>query len=450
MPNLTATQKELPEYSQADSSNRNFEGGPFGYNQLPYRPMNLPLALGETPVSHARCFPVGKLLDITLPEFLDCTARTGLDMLSKHYHQAASAWVVFFAPQSDADFGCYNEFMHYLGEKQRAAVAKLDDKNTLFLVPPSDFSEKVLKVPGKLSISGVVLRLENPSSNFRSPHQEPERKDMRLLSLPWDHIQSHQHLQDLFIHIHQLHRCHFQVQLMVLEMDPILTMRTGMSIRIIWKALHRGQTGLHSTQYSITDTRNRPTQLPNGVADSNFQEHRVMQREAQQLSISGGISHIRNHNSSQQEIQSSGSLSMLSAAPQPEQLEQLPSSLIAQQRRQPRRTPNPSTGEDLRRRNTMNESDNIPRTSHTFGMLNNQVTLQLSTSQFGQVQQLQQRQQHVSTVSATPHTVQTALQGNQQLQSTSTNKAIETDPQKRLQATLQLAAALQQSQGKLS
>ncbi|KAM1822223.1 hypothetical protein ACFX1X_024665 [Malus domestica] len=148
--------------------------------------MNLLLALGETPVSHARCFPVGKLLDITLPEFLDCTARTGLDMLSKHYHQAASAWVVFFAPQSDADFGCYNEFMHYLGEKQRAAVAKLDDKNTLFLVPPSDFSEKVLKLPGKLSISGVVLRLENPSSNFRSPHQEPERKDMRLLSLPWD------------------------------------------------------------------------------------------------------------------------------------------------------------------------------------------------------------------------------------------------------------------------
>ncbi|KAM1411819.1 hypothetical protein ACFX15_023711 [Malus domestica] len=172
--------KELPD------SNRNFEGGPFGYNQLPYRPMNLLLALGETPVSHARCFPVGKLLDITLPEFLDCTARTGLDMLSKHYHQAASAWVVFFAPQSDADFGCYNEFMHYLGEKQRAAVAKLDDKHTLFLVPPLDFSKKVLKVPGKLSISGVVLRLENPSSNFRSPHQEPERKDMRLLSLPWD------------------------------------------------------------------------------------------------------------------------------------------------------------------------------------------------------------------------------------------------------------------------
>ncbi|KAM1059648.1 hypothetical protein TB1_023694 [Malus domestica] len=173
-----------------------------------------------------------------------------------------------------------------------------------------------------------------------------------------------------------------------------------------------------------------------------------MQGEAQQLSISGGISRIRNRNSLQQEIQSLGSLSMLSAAPQPEQLEQLPSSLIAQQRRQPGITPNPSTGEDLRRRNTMNESDNIPRTSQTFGMLNNQVNLQLSTSQFGQVQQLQQRQQHVSTVSATPHTVQTALQGNQQLQSTSTNKAIETDPQKRLQATLQLAAALQQSQGK--
>lgn len=75
-------------------------------------------------------------------------------MLSKHYYEAASAWVVFFVPESDSDIVFYNEFMQYLGEKQRAAVAKLDDRTTLFLVPPSEFSEKVLKVPGKLSISG--------------------------------------------------------------------------------------------------------------------------------------------------------------------------------------------------------------------------------------------------------------------------------------------------------
>lgn len=89
-------------------------------------------------------------------------------MLAKHHYQAASAWVVFFAPANDPDIAYYNEFMKYLGDKQRAAVVKLDERNTLFLVPPSDFSEKVLKVPGKLSISGVVLRLDPPPSSYEN------------------------------------------------------------------------------------------------------------------------------------------------------------------------------------------------------------------------------------------------------------------------------------------
>lgn len=132
------------------------------------------IAKGGTPVCRARCFPVGKVMDIILPEFLDCTARTGLDMLAKHYYQAACSWVVFFVAASDADMGYYNEFMHYLGDKQRAAVAKLDDRNTLFLVPPSDFSQNVLKVAGKLSISGVVLSLEPASPNLVSHPSENE------------------------------------------------------------------------------------------------------------------------------------------------------------------------------------------------------------------------------------------------------------------------------------
>ncbi|KAI7728396.1 hypothetical protein M8C21_014140 [Ambrosia artemisiifolia] len=122
------------------------------------------IAKGGASICRARCFPVGKVLDMNLPEFLDCTARTNLDVLAKHYYRAAKSWVVFFVPESDADMGFYNEFMNYLGEKERAAVAKLDDKTTLFLVPPSDFSEKILKVPGKLSISGVILRLDSSSS----------------------------------------------------------------------------------------------------------------------------------------------------------------------------------------------------------------------------------------------------------------------------------------------
>ncbi|XP_048434258.1 flowering time control protein FPA [Pyrus x bretschneideri] len=493
--------RSYSDFPQADSSNRNFEGGPFGYNQIPDRPMSLPPALeergdrwkesyddfqvssgshlanpvdrrrftpepdrpsfnvwkwegtiakGGTPVCNARCFPVGKLLDFTLPEFLDCTARTGLDMLSKHYYQAASAWVVFFAPQSDADIGYYNEFMHYLGEKQRAAVAKLDDKNTLFLVPPSDFSEKVLKVPGKLSISGVVLRLENPSSNFGSVHQQPERKDTRLLSLPGDTSYTKPSTPSESIHSFTsapLVSFSGSAYGVGNGSDSYNESRHEYPHHIESPALGRNWSS-HKPQNSITDARNKPTQMPTSSIDSIFQEHRVMQREAQQSSIPGGISRIRNSHSSQQEIQSPGSSSVPSDSLQPEQLAQLASSL-GQQQRQSARTPNPATGEDFRQRNKMNESDNIPRTSQTFGMQNNEVNSLPSTSQFGQVQQLQQRQQQVSTVPATPHTVQTAVQGNQQLQSTSTNEVVETDPQKRLQATLQLAAALlQQIQGK--
>ena len=83
-------------------------------------------------------------------------------MLSQHFYQASCSWVVFFVPETDADINFYNEFLLFLKEKNRAAVAKLEDKTTLFLVPPSDFSEKVLKVPGKMSISGVILRFQFP------------------------------------------------------------------------------------------------------------------------------------------------------------------------------------------------------------------------------------------------------------------------------------------------
>ncbi|XP_072962273.1 flowering time control protein FPA [Typha angustifolia] len=217
--------KYLPGLSEFHSRNRNFDSIPFGHKSVldhsrnPIRPpaevdnswmahdsfnagpggfpittgrlqrlnpepQQLPhnevwkwegtIAKGGTPVCRARCFPVGKVLDFMLPEFLNCTARTGLDMLARHYYQASSTWVVFFVPETDADITFYNEFMHYLGEKQRAAVAKLGERTTLFLVPPSEFSEKVLKVPGKVSISGVILKFQQPSSSFNSLHQLEE------------------------------------------------------------------------------------------------------------------------------------------------------------------------------------------------------------------------------------------------------------------------------------
>ncbi|XP_074583093.1 uncharacterized protein LOC141839280 [Curcuma longa] len=136
------------------------------------------ISKGGTPVCRVRCFPVGKVLDFILPEFLNCTARTSLDMLANHYYQATSSWVVFFVPESDADIAFYNEFMHYLGEKQRAAVAKLEDKVTLFLVPPSEFSRQVLKVPGKVSISGVILKFQHNFSSLHQPLEVTEAKQL--------------------------------------------------------------------------------------------------------------------------------------------------------------------------------------------------------------------------------------------------------------------------------
>ncbi|PKA55832.1 Flowering time control protein FPA [Apostasia shenzhenica] len=141
------------------------------------------IAKGGTPVCRARCFPVGKVLDFMLPEILNCTAKTGLDMLAKHYYQAAGTWVVFFVPEGDADISLYNEFMHYLGEKQRVAVVKLDEKVTLFLVPPSDFSEQVLKVPGKVSISGVILKFHQTASNIHSLHHPMDAMEPKVPSI---------------------------------------------------------------------------------------------------------------------------------------------------------------------------------------------------------------------------------------------------------------------------
>ncbi|XP_008790591.2 flowering time control protein FPA-like [Phoenix dactylifera] len=123
------------------------------------------LAKGGTPVCHARCVPVGKGIDSPFPEVVNCSARTGLDMLTKHYADAIGFDIVFFLPDSEDDFVFYTEFLHYLGLKNRAGVAKLDDGTTLFLVPPSDFLTKVLNFSGPERLYGVVLKLPQQSTN---------------------------------------------------------------------------------------------------------------------------------------------------------------------------------------------------------------------------------------------------------------------------------------------
>ncbi|GAV68423.1 RRM_1 domain-containing protein/SPOC domain-containing protein/RRM_5 domain-containing protein [Cephalotus follicularis] len=527
-------------FSQPEAFDKTFEAGSYGYKQIPDRPMNLTLphkdrsdnwkvsydgfqvssgslpsnlverkiftpesdhsslnewkwegtiAKGGTPVCRARCFPVGKVMDTMLPDFLDCTARTGLDMLAKHYYQAASAWVIFFVPESDADMGFYNEFMHYLGEKQRAAVAKLDDKTTLFLVPPSDFSEKVLKVPGKLSISGVVLRLEHPGSNFGSLPPSNQKMDTNLLSydtahqkqsIPSGSFPSMSSFPDSSKRIGDLS---FLGNLAV-SAPPASFSGSALATRNVSDSynnnrheyqLHERNLTIgpnfspHHPQISIPAIRNIPSQVPNIAVDPTVQEHSAIAREVQQTSSShnaNGIPGIplSGDRSSRQEPKPSVPLSMPIAALQPEQLAQLASSLL-EQLRQSGSSPSVSKGEDFRQANAMNQSDNLYRTVQRYAVADNQMTSELSTSQFGQVPQLQQQQppmppqqqppvpppQQTSIVpSMAQRDLQTGSHGHQLLQSTGTQEEADRDQQPRLQATLQLAAALLQQiqQGK--
>ncbi|XP_014493911.1 flowering time control protein FPA [Vigna radiata var. radiata] len=123
------------------------------------------IAKGGTPVCRARCVPIGKGIGTELPDVIDCSARTGLDILTKHYADAIGFDIVFFLPDSEDDFASYTEFLRYLSAKNRAGVAKFVDNTTLFLVPPSDFLTRVLKVSGPERLYGVFLKFPQvPSS----------------------------------------------------------------------------------------------------------------------------------------------------------------------------------------------------------------------------------------------------------------------------------------------
>ncbi|KAK9068784.1 hypothetical protein SSX86_012900 [Deinandra increscens subsp. villosa] len=126
------------------------------------------LAKGGTPVCRARCVPVGDWIGYEMPEVVNCSARTGLDMLAKHYADAIGFDIVFFLPDSEEDFASYTEFLQYMGDRNRAGVVKFGDGTTLFLVPPSDFLKTVLKVSGPPRLYGVVLKFP-PNASDNSP-----------------------------------------------------------------------------------------------------------------------------------------------------------------------------------------------------------------------------------------------------------------------------------------
>ncbi|KAL0392981.1 UNVERIFIED_CONTAM: Flowering time control protein FPA [Sesamum radiatum] len=102
------------------------------------------------------------------PNVVNCSGRIQLDMLNKQYTCAIGFNLLLLLPDSKEDFGLYTEFLSYLIAKDWAGVANLDDGNTLFLVPPSNFLTKVLNGSAPLRLHGVVLKYSEPAPNSRS------------------------------------------------------------------------------------------------------------------------------------------------------------------------------------------------------------------------------------------------------------------------------------------
>ncbi|CAL1408016.1 unnamed protein product [Linum trigynum] len=385
------------------------------------------IAKGGSLVCQARAFPVGKSMEIMLPGYLDCTARTSLDMLSKHYDQAASAWVIFFVPASDADMGHYNEFMHYLGEKQRAAVAKLDERTTLFLVPPSEFSEKVLKVPGDMSISGVVLRLEPQVSNsvVRPPHE------------PNLHFQGDAHMPYKAAPLPQKDS---------LGMPPV-----GFS-----GSVHPSHGGSMSNAYAdhrneyLTppQPRNRIDMSPqqaSGAGNDLVYHHDPHHQGALPGNSSGHYAGGRSNMSIQQQPTPHSVPSSLGAAGlQPQQLAQLVSSLLGQQGQLGGNNPDPSIADDPRKGSSL--------AAQTHDLHNNNQQNYEPSSQYGQLQHLQQQTANVLTAMNrdTQSTAVGQMNPPSGVQGGTAGSQGGAGDVKKLEATLELAATLlkQLQQGK--
>ncbi|KAK8630555.1 hypothetical protein V6N13_079343 [Hibiscus sabdariffa] len=452
-------EKELPEYSlsdleqekhvfprmlsdipQPEAFDKNFESAALGYKQIPDRPTSFTPARGErndhwkpsydgfpvgsgslqsniaerkrftqeldqpslkewkwegtiakggTPVCRARCFPVGKVLDMMLPEFLDCTARTGLDMLSKHYYQASSAWVVFFVPENPS------------GSIGSSCPSERSDPNSLPFHGDTSFAKP-----------------STTSGSFPSmPYPELSRQGIKDVSYPGHgtvsappvSLSGSAHSVGNVSDLYDEHRRDYAPQ---------------------QNAMYEQGWSSHDQHHPVSVNRSAPPQV-SGFDPAIQGNQSVMPRAVQETySSTGG-----NSKPSMPEFKSS---SMPINALQPEQLARLASSLIGQQG-QVGNIANAPLGENIRHTNTMDHSD-MMRQQQGYGLQNNQAFPELSTSQYSQQQQ----------TSNSAAAVSQATQRNQQLQGTGIPEEGDGDPQKRLQATLQLAAALLQQiqQGK--
>ena len=408
-------------------------------------------------------------------------------MLAKHYYQAASSWVVFFVPQTDADMGFYNEFMHYLGEKQRAAVAKLGEKVSLFLVPPSDFSEQVLKVPGKVSISGVILKFQQPSSSFSSldnPMEamelkppsimprandgasfhggtscpKPSSPEFKLFSQDQSFLGSSSgHANPVLSSFPPPHK----------PADKLLPMENSLDFR---KENRHDQFQHHNPPFTSHWSSSTPLPnpssgtfppAPNAVSrsfdNSKAEEHppvnpRVPQGMASSnhTSEASGVVPLPASEFPQQQQEAKPQITSSMQLPlHPEQLAHL-AALLGQQKQlgNPSLQSGDSKQSNLLQTPSSQSQTTLPQTPSSQSQttfLHAQALSHAPQALVGpQVSQTQQLQQPVHGASTVQHPVENPVQQSSQQASNSSREETEADPQKRLQATLQLAAALLQ------
>jgi hypothetical protein len=76
--------------------------------------------------------------------------------LAQHFDQATDFRIACFIPDGDEERPSYYNFVTYLHDKSRSGVANLADGTAMFLVPPSDFATKVLKLRGDY-LFGLVM-----------------------------------------------------------------------------------------------------------------------------------------------------------------------------------------------------------------------------------------------------------------------------------------------------
>jgi len=106
-----------------------------------------------------------------LPADLNCSARTGLELLAAHLKSVPFS-VIELAPAAGEDVAPLGVFLAYLRERERAGVAKSGD-TTIFLVPPSAWAGQLLRCEPTANLLGVVTTGSRPVAAAQPPPPPP-------------------------------------------------------------------------------------------------------------------------------------------------------------------------------------------------------------------------------------------------------------------------------------